>query len=139
MQGQGTSLSRSNDSGPDADKHDFWDSFGDSAAGPPKEKQDFWDSFGAAPNGPDTEKKGFWDDFAAAGEARQRTFSGGASGGLAAGIGTGMGKVGGAITVAVGGSASVGTSAMKASKDGPGTMAQAGGQSKKKDDDWGEW
>lgn len=34
--------------GPDADKQDFWDSFGASPSGPSKDKQEFWDNFGDA-------------------------------------------------------------------------------------------
>ncbi|KAF2150692.1 ADP-ribosylation factor GTPase activator [Myriangium duriaei CBS 260.36] len=40
--------------------------------GPEAEKRDFWDSFGAAPAGPSGDKKDFWDDFAAAGDSAQK-------------------------------------------------------------------
>jgi len=36
------------------------------------DKRDFWDSFGAPPAGPSSDKKDFWDEFAAAGEVRQQ-------------------------------------------------------------------
>jgi len=40
--------------------------------GPEPEKKDFWDSFGDAPKGPSSDKKDFWDDFSAtAGEVTQ--------------------------------------------------------------------
>ncbi|GAM87334.1 hypothetical protein ANO11243_053570 [Dothideomycetidae sp. 11243] len=40
--------------------------------GPEAEKRDFWDSFGAPPAGPASDKKDFWDSFAAAGESAQK-------------------------------------------------------------------
>lgn len=42
-------------------------------AGPEPDKRDFWESFGEAPKGPAPEKKDFWDDFAAAGETAAQT------------------------------------------------------------------
>jgi len=38
------------------------------ASGPEPDKRDFWESFGEAPQGPAPEKKDFWDSFSAAGE-----------------------------------------------------------------------
>lgn len=62
---------------PDADKKDFWESFGQEKHTPQhkrntaslsRKEEDFWESFGEAPKGPSVEKQDFWDSFAAAGE-----------------------------------------------------------------------
>ena len=62
---------------PDADKLDFWESFGQEKHVPQHKKNtaslskkdtDFWESFGQAPKGPPVEKQDFWDSFAGAGE-----------------------------------------------------------------------
>lgn len=82
--------------GPPKEKEDFWESFGEAPRGPPREKADFWESFGEAPRGPPKEKQDFWDSFADAGASRQRSATG---------------------------SGNIGTSAMKT----------------KKDDDWDGW
>lgn len=39
---------RSSTSGPDSEKRDFWESFGQAPQGPDADKKDFWDSFGDA-------------------------------------------------------------------------------------------
>ena len=39
--------------------------------GPEPDKRDFWESFGEPPKGPAADKRDFWDSFAAAGENAQ--------------------------------------------------------------------
>ncbi|KAK7544751.1 uncharacterized protein J3D65DRAFT_610626 [Phyllosticta citribraziliensis] len=41
-------------------------------SGPDTERRDFWDSFGEAPKGPSADKKSFWDEFAAAGDVSNK-------------------------------------------------------------------
>lgn len=62
---------------PDADKADFWESFGQekhvpqhkkNTASLSKKEENFWESFGQSPQAPSVEKQDFWDSFAAAGE-----------------------------------------------------------------------
>ncbi|KAF2107151.1 hypothetical protein BDV96DRAFT_589776 [Lophiotrema nucula] len=96
--------------GPQPEKKDFWDSFGEPAAGPPAEKKDFWDDFGEPPKGPPKEKQDFWDEFASAADEK----TGAKAGAGASGFGAASKKPSG-----------IGTSAMK--------------KGDKKDDGWGEW
>jgi len=95
--------------GPEPEKRDFWDSFGDTGDGPEKDKKDFWESFGAAPKGPPREKKDFWDEFAGVAETRQKPASASKP-------------------------TSIGTSAMKKPSGGAG-----GAGAKENEDGWGEW
>ncbi|KAK5000976.1 ADP-ribosylation factor GTPase-activating protein gcs1 [Elasticomyces elasticus] len=39
--------------------------------GPDPDKRDFWESFGEAPKGPSSDKKDFWDDFSSAADVAQ--------------------------------------------------------------------
>ena len=92
---------------PDADKVDFWESFGQEKHVPQhrrntsslnKKEENFWESFGEAPKGPPVEKQDFWDSFAAAGEVsmvqkdKQGPKAGGSIGTSAMKSGSGAGR-----------------------------------------------